>query len=162
MMVVSNTSPLTNLAAIGQFDLLRHLYAEIHIADGVWNELNAQGKRWPGADKVASATWIQRHHVQNKALVNALQRDLDQGEAESIALALELDATLLLLDEKEGRHIAQRLGVRVLGVVGILLQAKTQGAIDEIRPHLDALRQTAGFFLSDSVYAHALALANEK
>lgn len=162
MIVVSNTSPLTNLAAIGQFDLLRRLYAEIHIADGVWNELNAQGKRWPGTDHVASATWIQRHHVRNRILVNALQRDLDQGEAESIALALELDATLLLLDEKEGRHIAQRLGLRVLGVVGILLQAKTQGAIAEIRPHLDALRQTAGFFLSDSVYERALALANEK
>lgn len=78
MVVISNTSPLTNLAAIGQFDLLRCLYAEIHIADGVWNELNAQGKRWPGADEVAAASWIRRHSVQNKALVNALQRDLDQ------------------------------------------------------------------------------------
>jgi predicted nucleic acid-binding protein len=162
MIVVSNTSPLTNLAAIGLFDLLQYLYAEIHIADGVWNELNAQGKRWPGADNVATATWVRRHSVRNIALVKALQRDLDQGEAESIVLALELNATLLLLDEKEGRHIAERLGLRVLGVVGVLLEAKTKGAINHIRPYLDALRQTAGFLLSDSVYELALALANEK
>jgi predicted nucleic acid-binding protein len=49
MKVVSNTSPLTNLAAIGQFDLLCKLYGEIHIPDGVWDELNASGKPWPGS-----------------------------------------------------------------------------------------------------------------
>jgi len=52
MIVVSNTSPLTNLAAIGQFDCLQPLYAHIHIAHGVWNELNAQGKSWPGRNEV--------------------------------------------------------------------------------------------------------------
>jgi predicted nucleic acid-binding protein len=160
--VVSDTSPLTNLAAIGQFDLLRRLYTEIHIADGVWDELNAEGKRWPGAENVAAARWVRRHAAQNKALVKALRRDLDQGEAESIALALELNATLLLLDEKEGRHIAERLGLRVVGVVGVLLEAKAKGVIDRVRPHLDALRQTAGFFLSEPVYQSALVLANEE
>lgn len=55
MIVVCDTSPLTNLAAIGQFDLLRRLYTEIHIADGVWDELNVEGKRWPGADNVAAS-----------------------------------------------------------------------------------------------------------
>jgi predicted nucleic acid-binding protein len=90
-----------------------------------------------------------------------LQRDLDRGEAETIALAVELGADLLLLDEKEGRHVAQRLGLRVVGVGGILLEAKATGAIDVVRPHLDALRQTAGFYLSDSVYRYLLALAGE-
>jgi predicted nucleic acid-binding protein len=127
----------------------------------VWDELNAEGKRWPGAENVAAAKWVRRHTTQNKTLVKALRRDLDWGEAESIALALELDATLLLLDEKEGRHIAERLGLHVVGVVGVLLEAKTKGVIDRMRPHLDALRQTAGFFLSESVYQRALVLANE-
>jgi len=63
-------------------------------------------------------------------------RDLDRGEAESIALALELDAELTLLDEKEGRHAAQRLGLRVIGVAGVLLEAKANGAVDKVRPHL--------------------------
>jgi len=161
MIVVSNTSPLTNLAAIGRFDLLHHLYARLHIAEGVWAELNAQGKHWPGRDEVAVADWIERHAVQNRDLVTALLRDLDRGEAESIALALELGADLVLLDEKEGRRAAKRMGLRVIGVVGVLLEAKAKHAIDSVRPHLDALRQTAGFYLSDSVYRHALVLAGE-
>jgi predicted nucleic acid-binding protein len=162
MIVVSNTSPLTNLAAIGQFDLLHHLYARLYIAEGVWDEPNAQGKRWPGRDEVAAADWIERHAVQNQALITALRRDLDRGEAETIALALELGADLVLLDEKEGRHAAQRLGLRVVGVVGVLLEAKANGALDVLRPHLDALRQTAGFYLSESLYRRALELMGEQ
>lgn len=162
MIVVCNTSPLTNLAAIGQFDLLRQLYAELHVAEAVGDELNAGGKHWPGCDDVAAARWIKRHSVQNQDLVTALRRDLDRGEAESIALALELGAKLVLLDEEEGRHAAQRLGLDVVGVVGILLEAKAKGAIAQVRPQLDALRQTAGFYLSESLYQFALTLAGEK
>ncbi len=161
MIVVSNTSPLTNLAALGQFDLLHRLYDKIHIAQAVWEELNARGQRWPGRDEVSAADWIKRHTVQNQPLVIALQRDLDPGEAESIALALELEAGLVLLDEKEGRHAAQRMGLRVVGVVGILLEAKASDVISAIRPLLDGLRQTAGFYLGESLYQHALTLAGE-
>ena len=91
----------------------------------------------------------------------SLMRDLDRGEAQSIALSLELKADLILLDEKEGRRAAQRLGLRTLGVVGVLLEAKALGEIEHIRPHLDALRQAAGFYLSKSVYRTALAAAGE-
>ena len=158
MIVVCNTSPLTSLAAIGQFDLLHQLYGRLHIAEGVWEELNAGGQRWPGREEVAAADWIERHTVQNQALVTALRRDLDRGEAESIALALELGADLVLLDEREGRHTAQRLE---LGVIGLVLEAKARGALPAIRPHLDALRQKAGFYLSEPVYHAALSLAGE-
>jgi predicted nucleic acid-binding protein len=161
MIVVSNTSPLTNLAAIGQFDLLRRLYGQVHIAEGVWEELNARDRRWPGRDEVAAANWIERRPVQNRSLVTALQRDLDRGEAQTIALALELEADVVFLDEREARRVAQRLGLRVVGVVGILLEAKSSGAIKAVRPHLDSLRHTAGFYLDDALYAHALLLAGE-
>jgi predicted nucleic acid-binding protein len=161
MIVVSNTSPITNLAAIGQFDLLRQLYAGLHIPDAAWDELGARDKRWPGRDEVSAADWIERHTVQNNTLVLALRRDLHAGEAECIALALELSADLVLMDEQEGRRAAQRLGLRVMGVVGVLLEARAQQAVDGVRPHLDALRQTAGFYLSDAVYEHALSLADE-
>ena len=66
MIVVSNTSPLTNLAAIGQFELLQILYSKIEIAQGVWDELNAKNKQWPGRNEVAAAGWIHRHNVQNQ------------------------------------------------------------------------------------------------
>lgn len=161
MVVVSNTSPLTNLSAIGQFDLLHRLFQEIHIAEAVWNELNAFNRRWPGADDVAAAQWVRRHTVTDELLVKALRRDLDRGEAESIVLALELRADFVCLDEKEGRHAAQRMGLNPLGVVGILLESKKRGFLHSVGPHLDALRKIAGFYLKDSLYQYALHLANE-
>lgn len=162
MIVVCNTSPITNLAAIGQFDLLFSLFGEVHIAEGVWDELHSGGKKWPGADETASANWISRHKVNNNALVTVLMRDLDLGEAESIAPAVEIQADWIILDEKEGRRAAQRLGLQVLGVVGLLLEAKAQGKIQSIQPFLDALRQVAGFYLSDEVYQAGLKAAGEQ
>jgi uncharacterized protein len=162
MIVASDTSPLTSLAAIGQFELLRTLYGELHIAEGVWHELNHGGRRHPGSHEVEKASWIYRHKVREQILVMALRRDLDRGEAETLALAVELKADLVLLDEKEGRRIANRLGFRPLGVLGVLLQAKSLGAIAEIRPLLDALREQAGFFLSESLYGQVLEQAGEK
>jgi len=161
MIVVSNTSPLTNMAAIGQFALFQQLYGVLHIAEGVWEELNARGQHWPGRDEGAAADWIERHPVQNQALVTALRRDLDRGEAETIALALELGADLVLFDEREGRHAAQRLELRVAGVVGLLVEAKSRSGVDAVRPHPDALRHKAGFYLTEQVYHSALTLAGE-
>jgi len=161
MTVVSNTSPLTNLAAIGQFNLLRRLYGAVHIAEAVWQELNAGDKHWPGRNEVATANWIRRCRASNRHLVTELASDLDQGEAETIALALELNATLVLLDEKDGRRKAERFKLRPVGVVGILLAAKAEGGISCVRPHLDALRRVAGFYLGERLYQEALDLAEE-
>jgi len=162
MIVVSNTSPLTNLAAIGHFELLQELFGEVHIAQGVWQELNKGGKRHPGSQEVKNASWVHRQEVSDQAISTLLQRDLDLGEAETLALALTLGADLVLLDEQEGRHAAIRLGLRPLGVLGILLKAKRQGYIREIRPSLDALRRQAGFFLGDRLYRQILEEAGEK
>lgn len=160
MRVVSNTSPLTNLAATGSFGLLEALYGELFIAEGVWGELNASGRTWPGRDEVAAAGWVERRSVINTPLVEALRRDLDLGEAETIALALELKADLVLMDEREGRHAAQRLGLTTLGVVGVLLDTKRQGFLPAVRPAFDALR-AAGFYLGEPVYRRGLELAGE-
>lgn len=161
-MVVSDTSPLTNLAAIGRLELLPRLFGRIAIAEAVWSELNAYGKRWPGSLEVENADWVERHPVKDKPLVTILRRDLDHGEAESIALALELKAEFVLLDEKEGRHAAQRLGLKVMGVIGILLLALARNEIEQLKPSLDALRQTAGFYLGESLYLASLERAVEK
>ncbi len=161
MLIVSNTSPLTNLAAIGHFDLLQSLFSEVHIADGVWNELNAGGHPYPGSREVEAAAWILRQTVGDLPLVHALCRDLDRGEAETLALAVEFKADLVLLDEREGRRAAVRLGLRPLGVLGILLRGKETGRVKELRPLLDALRHEAGFFVSDQLYRRVLAEASE-
>ncbi|MFZ0544059.1 MAG: DUF3368 domain-containing protein [Candidatus Promineifilaceae bacterium] len=161
MIVVSNTSPLTNLAAIGLFHLLQNLYGRINIPDGVWDELNAYNQAWPGSSEVATAEWVERLAPKNQQMIIALRRDLDRGEAETIVLALELGADLVLLDERDGRYAAQRLGLKVVGVLGILLEAKSKGFIKHIKPPLDGLRQQAGFYISETLYQHVLALAGE-
>jgi len=160
-LVVSDTSPLTNLAAIGRLDLLRNLFGHIQIADAVWLELNAGGRSWPGRNEVANADWVVRHGPGNLALLTALSRDLDAGEAASIALALELSAELILIDELDGRHQARRQGLTTMGVAGVLLLAKRQRLIEVVKPLLDDLRLPARFWLSHSVYEQVLAKAGE-
>ncbi|MCZ2115428.1 MAG: DUF3368 domain-containing protein [Anaerolineae bacterium] len=161
MIVVSNTSPITNLAAIKQIDLLYHLYGEIVIPQAVWSELHAMGKDWPGAREVESAPWITQRSVTNTLLVESLTRDLDRGEAESIALALEMKADLLLLDEKEAWRIAKRFDMAVIGILGVMLDAKHQGYLKEINPLLESLQQDAGFYLTDNLVRLVLDLAEE-
>ncbi|HNN98085.1 MAG TPA: DUF3368 domain-containing protein [Pseudomonadota bacterium] len=161
MVVISNTSPLTNLAAIGQFDLLRSLYGQLRIAEAVWDELNAEDRAWPGCAEVAAANWIERRAVQNRSLVMALRERLDPGEAETIALAVEVPPLLVLMDEKEGRRSAQRFGLKTVGVVGVLIEAKRRGLIGAVGPLLERLRQDAGFFLSDRVMQDACTFCGE-
>jgi predicted nucleic acid-binding protein len=68
---------------------------------------------------------------------------------------------VVLLDEKEGRHAAQRMGLTVMGVIGVLLLALGRNKIDSIKPYLDALQQTAGFYISESLYQAVLEQAKE-
>ena len=161
MIVVSNTSPITNLAAISQFDLLHRLFGEILIPEGVWSELNAQGKRWPGSLEVENSAWIYRKLVNDQPLITTLERDLDRGEAESITLAIELKADLILLDEREARHAARRLGLPKMGVIGVLLLAHSRHEIDQLKPLLDDLRQKANFYIDDQLYQAVLEQVSE-
>ena len=152
MSIVSNASPLINLARIGRLDLLRQLYGELSIPEAVWHEVVVQGSGQPGADEVKAATWITMQAVTNQALVRALQQELDAGEAEAIALALEGEAELLLMDEHLGRETARHLGLRYTGLIGVLIEAKRKGLIGAVKPLLDALRDIAGFRVRDALY----------
>ncbi len=161
MIVVCDTSPITNLAAIGQLTLLRELFGEIYVPKEVRSELNAYGMHWPGAEEIDQATWVCICEVENAPLFLALQRDLDPGEAASIAVALSMNATLILLDEMDGRRAAQRMGLSVLGTLGVLLSAKSKKLIANVRPLLDALRSDAGFYIGSVLYNEVLRLAQE-
>ena len=124
MNVVSDSSPLIALAAIDSLDLLRALYGSINIPDEVFNEVVVRG-RYP-ATAVANTHWITRRTVKDAQQV-AQFRDagLDQGESEAITLALELPASLLLVDEFAARKIARQHGLAITGVVGVLIDAKS-------------------------------------
>jgi uncharacterized protein len=99
--------------------------------------------------------------IRNRALAESLTRELDRGEAEAIALAGELNADLLLMDEKAGRTLARREGIKVIGLMGVLLMAKQKGLITSVRVLIDALRSTAGFRVADTVVQAVLREADE-
>jgi predicted nucleic acid-binding protein len=90
-----------------------------------------------------------------------LLRTIDRGEAESISLAAKLGASLVILDDRDARSAAENLGLRVTGVLGVLVQAKRAGELRSVRASMDDLRSRAGFFVSAAVYHHVLTLAGE-
>ncbi len=120
MIVVSNTSPIINLAAVNQLALLQHLYGTIIIPQAVYYEIAVRGSGQAGAIEIQTYPWFERHHVRDAALVKSLEQYLDAGEAEAIALAVETQANLLLLDERRGRTIAKQQGLAVTGLLGVL------------------------------------------
>ena len=164
MIIVSDTSPITNLAAIGQLDLLRQLYSRVIIPQAVYNEMVGVDKLVPGAVEVQQLSWIQTIAVVNSQQVTEIQENqnnIDLGEAEAIILSKELKADLLLMDERRGRTVATSYGLNVTGLLGVLLQAKKQGLIPAIKPLIDQLIATADFRVSQKLYAIVLQSADE-
>jgi hypothetical protein len=161
VIIVCDTSPINNLAAINQLNLLHQLYGTVVIPKAVYQELIAPDFPVAGAIEVQTQGWIQTYQVKNNAVVEALQNELDRGEAEAIALALELQADQLLIDERLGRTVAARLNLRFTGILGILIEAKSQTLISEVKPMLDALINQAGFWVTEPLYERVLRLAGE-
>ena len=156
MSIVSNSSALINLARIGRLDILQQLYVEVTIPEAVWHEVVVEGAGQLGADTVKDATWIKTTAVTNKQLVHALRQELDAGEAEAIALAQEIGAELLLMDDHLGRQTAHYLGLRYSGLIGVLIEAKKKGLFSSIKPQIDKLREVAGFRISKELYLRVL------
>lgn len=99
--------------------------AEICIPEAVWQEVVVAGSGLPGAKDVETASWITRCTVSNSTLVMALRQYLDTGKAEAIALALEFQAELLVMNENLGRETARHLGQRFIGIIGVLIEASS-------------------------------------
>jgi len=111
--VVSNSTPLIALASIGRFSALRELFTQIHIPQAVLSEVAGDKRRRAGSREILAASWINTVQVENIASVDFLRTLVDQGEAESIVLSRELNANLLLIDDKDGRKIAESAGIPV-------------------------------------------------
>lgn len=163
MIVISDTSAITNLAAIHQLNLLCLLYEKIIIPEAVYRELVDITPPVPGSAEAQSANWLEVKSVTNYKLVERLQREvrLDPGESEAIALVLDLGADLLLIDERRGRAEADRLGIKITGLLGILVEAKRKNLIVALKPLMDALIATSEFRVSSTLYDRILSLVNE-
>ncbi len=136
--VVADTSCLIILDRIGELSLLQKLFSNVMITREVANEFG---------DVVPD--WIKVEFSENLEQPDSLRGQLDSGEAGSILLAIEKSA-LLIIDEKKGRRIAQGLGVRIIGTLGLVLLAKKRGLIDSVVPLIAAIERE-GFFISTTL-----------
>lgn len=161
MNIVSNTSPISNLAKVGQLSLMQKIYERILIPHAVHGELLDERAGKTVVTAVQSATWLEVHSVQNQQLVAELRTRVNIGEAEAIALAVEVGASRLLIDERLGRQAAKDLGLKITGILGILLLAKRQNLIEAVKPIMDDLISQANFRISSQLYADVLSEADE-
>jgi uncharacterized protein len=162
MRVVSNTSPISNLAIVGRLEILRRRYDAVRIPPAVAGELSAlshsAGKR--RVEAAMSDGWLV---VVPLADLPPLQLPfpLDAGEAAAITLASQLKADVLLMDEKLGREAARRMGLSVAGALGELLHAKLAGWIPNVTDEIRRLRIEAGFFVDAEVERFILSQTGE-
>jgi uncharacterized protein len=156
MIIVSNTSPISNLIIIGEISLLQKIYPKILIPPAVYSELTRLPSLQPTMFSLLGAGWLEIQASTNLKLLDTLNQTLDSGEAEAIALAVELSADRLLIDERLGRSIAASYGLKLRGLLGILINAKQQGLIPVLKPILDRLISQAGFRVSQALYDQTL------
>jgi predicted nucleic acid-binding protein len=153
MLVVSDASPITSLLQVGQANLLPALFGRILIPPAVKDELLRFHSSLPD--------YLQVQAIQDRPAAESLSHALDRGEAEAIILAEECHADYLLMDEKTGRSIAEARGLRIVGLLGVLLMAKKAGQIPSVGRLIAELESLAGFFVSDNVKQIVLTAAGE-
>lgn len=118
MIIVSDTSSISNLLQIGLIDILHALYGEITITPAVRRELY----HLPNQEKqIEQIDWIKVKTPQDQGMIVQLLEEIDLGEAESIVLAMEEQAKYLIIDEYKGRMIADSYGIKIVGILGVLM-----------------------------------------
>jgi len=159
--VISNSSPIINLAIIGRMELLKKLWGKIYIPQGVWEEIVIEGKGFNEVEEIKKADWFIIEKVKNYHLVISLMQFLDKGESEAIALAVERNADFILLDEIDAREVADIYNLKKTGVLGILILAKLRNEIPLLRVEIEKLRKKANFWIKDSLIESVLQKVGE-
>lgn len=138
--IISDTSCLIILGKIGEIDILKYIGSHIYVTPIIKKEF---GKELP--------EWILIKSPSDKHYQEILEMDIDSGEASAIALSLELENTVLIIDDLKGRRIAGRLKLRYSGTFGLLLKAKQLGIVTAVKPILNKIRNT-DFRFSESIF----------
>jgi predicted nucleic acid-binding protein len=157
---VVDTSPLIFLAKLDRLDLLQRGADQIVAPPAVFREIEEHPDSASEKIEDVKTSWLSSREVEDRRLVEVLMADLDTGESEVIALALESKAERVVLDDLDARRLAQRLGVAPVGTLGLLLAAKMRGEIPSLRAEIDRLRQ-AGFRVSPALSQAVLREAGE-
>jgi hypothetical protein len=137
------------------------MFGRVLIPGAVYRELLQLSEHGYPIAETLLTDWIEIREIAG-ATQPPLHALLGAGETEAILLAESVEADWLVLDEKEGRAVAEQRGLSVIGLVGILLKAKQIGQVASVKEWLDLLVVKAGFWVSPAFYRKALELAGEK
>lgn len=164
MIVISDTTPIVSLIKISRIDLLEKLFGEVCIPEAVFRELTTNTIFESEAEVVKNSLFLKTIPVKNRKSLEILQAasGLDDGESEAIILADELKSDILVIDERKGRKVAQKLGITITGTIGILIQAHDEKIIstEDIKNYLEQLRNS-NIRLSDSLIQEALLMLDQ-
>lgn len=159
--VISNASQIINLAIIGRLNLLKTIWGKIYVPEAVWKEVVIDGEDKAEVAEIKKADWISVEKVEDRNLTLLLMQNLDKGEAEAIALAIEKNADIILLDETDAREVADIYRIEKTGVLGILLLAKLKNEIPNLKQEIEKLKTMADFWLKESLIQNVLREAGE-
>jgi predicted nucleic acid-binding protein len=155
MIVVSDTTPLISLLKIQRLDLLESLFGKVLIPQAVFKELTSDERFKLEAEEIKNKDFIIVKSVKSIESVSILKRvsGLDQGESEAIVLSDEIDADLLLMDEAKGRTVSDKMGIKIMGTIGLLIAAYENHNINasEVKTCIDGL-QRAGRHIGNRHY----------
>jgi uncharacterized protein len=160
IVVVSDTSPIRALHHLGLLHLLKEMYGQVLVPPAVQRELALPPEQFQRID-LTGVRYIEVRAPANALVVENFLQLLHQGESEALALALELHASAVLIDDAAGRKVAKENGIHVVGTLGILLEAKAKGYIQTVRPLIESLINELGFFVSNELEQTALRIAGE-
>lgn len=158
---VADTSPLLFLAKLDRLDILRQAAEEIIVPPAVLREVARYSDEACEKIREAQGSWLRSRSVADLFLIKVLLADLDEGEAEALALAHELKADRVLLDDLDGRRLARRIGLAPVGTLGLLLAARLRGALPSLRAEIAKLRES-GFRAHPSLIEAVLREAGEE
>ncbi len=147
--IISDASCLILLDKIGHIEILNQLFGQIVTTSVIAQEFDRP-----------LPEWIHLQEPVDKNYQNIIQTSVDKGEASAIALAIELDDCLLIIDDMKGRQLAIQLGLTITGTLGVIVNAKESGFISSVKPLLEQIKQT-NFRMSDKVEQEILRKAGE-
>ena len=161
MIIVSDTSPIANLIQIGALHILHQLFGRVIIPPTVEREVLALKMFDIDLTEFEDSDWIEVVFPKDNFLVTQMKIELDAGESEAIVLAKELNADYLLIDERLGTKKAHEVDLQTVGLLGVLIKAKSENHIEKVKPILDALINDAGFWIGTKLYHTVLKSVDE-
>lgn len=159
--VIVNSTPLIALCHVNRLDVLKELYGEITIPKAVYDEISVKEDSVCKKAVDEALGWIHVQKIQNTMAKEMFKSQLHDGEVEVMILAKEQDADIAIIDDQNAKKYAKYLGLPVTGTLGILIKAKQEGHISELKPILDVMVRN-GIYIKASLIEYCLEMVGEK